>query len=96
MTITVIEAASVSRRGSLRALGGAAIVAALTTPLAASAKSSGEKTGKRCRRQRDQCRTVFAGLCEGFPSCEAAYAPCCEHFSRCDAGKGISCIFLVD
>ena len=75
------QAASVSRGGALRALGAA---------------NTGKKAQKRCRRQREQCRTVFAEICEGVPTCEAAYAPCCEHFARCDAGTGIACVFQVD
>lgn len=93
---TTRRAASMSRRGSLRALGGAALTGFLAAPVAAGAGNTGRKAQRRCRRQREQCRTVFADLCEGAPTCEAAFAPCCEHFSRCDAGKGITCVYQVD
>ena len=68
----------------------------LAAPTTGSAANTGKKAQKRCRRQREQCRTVFAEICEGVPTCEAAYAPCCEHFARCDAGTGIACVFQVD
>lgn len=93
--LTRQAAGLVSRRGSLRLSGGAALTGELAAPMASSAGNAGKKAQQRCRRQREQCRTVFAELCEGVPICEAAYAPCCEHFSRCDAGKGIACVFQV-
>jgi len=93
---TTRHVASMTRRGSLRALGGAALIGALASPMTVSAGKAGKKAEKRCERQREECRTVFADLCEGEPTCEAAYAPCCEHLSRYDAGKGIACMFQVD
>jgi hypothetical protein len=95
-TVTRHAAGLVSRRGLRRVLGGAAVAGVIAAPTIGSAGKAGKKAEKRCKRQREECRTVFADLCEGEPTCEAAYAPCCEHFSRCDAGKGIACMFQVD
>lgn len=89
-------AAAVSRRGSLRLLGGAALGSALATPALAAAGKTGKKGQKRCRRQRGQCLAFVEEFCQpkGDPgACEEQLSPCCEHLARCSAGEGIECLF---
>ena len=90
------QATAVSRRGSLRALGGAALAGTLAAPTVARAGKSGKKSGKRCQKQREQCREVFAERCQGSQVCEEAFAPCCEQFAQCRAEAALRCIFAVD
>jgi hypothetical protein len=90
------HAASLSRRGSLRVLGGAALTGAIAAPTAAVAGKAGNKAQKRCKRQLGQCLASVEAFCEPqqLPAvCEAFLNPCCEHFSRCEAGQGIACLF---
>jgi hypothetical protein len=87
------QVAVVTRRGTFRALGGAALTAGLAAPAVARAGKNGQK---RCRRQRGQCRAFVEEFCEpkGDPAtCEEGGNPCCEHFARCNAGAGIACLF---
>jgi hypothetical protein len=88
-------AAAMSRRGSLRSLGGAALGSALAAPALARAGKAGKKGQKRCQRQRGQCLAFVEEFCQpkGDPNaCEAIVNPCCENFAQCNAGKGIECL----
>lgn len=90
------QAAVVSRRGSLRVWGGAAVAGALAAPVAANAGKSGKNARKRCQKQREQCLAFVVEACESESSpqaCEALYNPCCGHFARCEAGQGLACFF---
>jgi hypothetical protein len=98
--------AIVSRRTSLRLLGGAPLAAALMGPMTAGAKTSGKKIRKKakkkaqlkaqqqCLAQIGQCRAFFAGRCESpDPSeCEARIAMCCEFLGSCDTTSFLSCL----
>jgi hypothetical protein len=97
--------AAMSRRGSIRLLGAAALTGALATPVAAAGPSSKKKGNKRCKRQREQCRAFVRALCAtpamagpagqpqaGLTTCEEQTFPCCDHFARCDAGQGLQCV----
>ena len=95
-TATTRQVAAVSRRTSLRLLGGAALTGAVAAPATAIAKNAGTKTQQRCKRQRGQCLAFAAEFCQpkGDPNaCEAQFGPCCEPFARCNAGQGIECLF---
>ena len=48
---TARQATAVSRRGSIRALGGA-LIAGLTVPMATHAGKTGNQGRRRCTRQR--------------------------------------------
>jgi hypothetical protein len=90
------HAAVVSRRGSFRVLGGAAVAGALAAPATVTAGKGGEKVRKRCQKQRGQCLSYVAEACNSetnSQACEALYTPCCGHFAQCDAGKGLECFF---
>lgn len=92
----VLRMGALSRRGSLRALGAAALATGLAAPAATRAGKSGKNGRKRCQQQRGQCRAFLETFCEpkGDPeTCEEGSFPCCEHFARCDAGAGIACLF---
>ena len=88
-------ASVVSRRGSLRLLGGAALAGALAAPeLAGAGKGKSKKSPKQCKRQGGQCRAYVAETCaqlEDPQECLEVYTPCCEHFERCNAGAGLRC-----
>lgn len=95
-TITRHAAGVVSRRGSLRLLGGAALAGALAAPeLTSAGKGKVKKqANKQCKKQGGQCRAFVLETCaqvEDRQACEEAYAPCCKHFERCDAGAGLRC-----
>jgi hypothetical protein len=94
-------AAGVSRRASLRLLGGAPL-AALLGPSIVGAKTSAKKARKKakqkaqkqCLAQVGQCRAYFTGKCEPpDPSeCEARIARCCEFLGSCDTASFLSCL----
>src|SRR5829696_10135783 len=91
----VRQAAGVSRRASLRILGGAPLAAALTGSSIVGAKKSGKQGKKkakkgqqRCLAQVGQCRAYFTGACGSSldpGDCEARNGPCCEFLGSCDA-----------
>lgn len=88
--------AAMSRRGSLRALGGAAMTGVLAAPMAASAGKAGRKAPKRCQRQRGQCLAFVKEFCapKELPEvCQGFLSPCCADFASCRAGEGIACLF---
>ena len=95
-------AVGVSRRNSLRILGGAPLTAALMGPMTVGAKTSGnkirrkakKKAQQRCLAQVGQCREFFAGQCESPDpgECEARIARCCEFLGSCDAASFLSCL----
>lgn len=96
-------AAGISRRSSLRILGGAPLAAALTGSSIVGAKKSDKKRKKKakkkaqqpCLAQVGQCRAFFAGTCASSPDpgdCEARNGPCCEFFGSCDAAAFFSCL----
>jgi hypothetical protein len=86
------RAAAVSRRRSLRLLGGAGLVSALAAPAAASAAKARKKARNICQKQRKQCRAGFERHCEGLPSCLERSLPCCEHFAQCRVEAGVLCL----
>ena len=93
--------AALSRRGSLRALGGAVAAAALAAPMTAAAGGGNARKAvrKRCASQRGQCQAGVVRACIGTidPAvCEASLTPCCDHFARCDAETGVACLFRAD
>ena len=100
-------AAGVSRRASLRILGGAPLAAALMGPSIVGAKKSGkqgkkkakkkaqQKPQQQCLAQVGQCRAYFTGACGSSPdpgACEARNGPCCEFLGSCDAAGFFSCL----
>jgi len=90
---------AMSRRGSFRVLGAAALAGALAAPQVASAGKAGKKVQKRCRKQRDQCVSAVVAFCASFvdpPECEEIYGSCCEHFARCNPRAGFGCLLVGD
>ena len=90
------QAGAVSRRGSLRTLGGAALAGVLAAPAVAGAGKGGKNGQKRCMRQRGQCLAFAEAFCQpkADPSaCKAQFSPCCAPFAQCKAGLGIECLF---
>jgi hypothetical protein len=100
-------AAGVSRRASIRVLGGAPLAAALMGSSIVEAKKSGRQGKKRARKkgkpkaqqkclaQVGECRAYFTGACGSSPdpgACEARNGPCCEFLGSCDAAGFFSCL----
>jgi len=92
----------VSRRGSLRTLGGAALAAGLLTPISTQAK--GGKKNDKCKKQVSRCKQGLADLCDVvFPPKEAfstsecfeAFADCCEFLSDCGTAQAFACAVEV-
>jgi hypothetical protein len=88
---------AVSRRGSLRLLGGATLTGAIAAAGTAGAKKGPQQNQERCRKQGQECREFFAEFCAGTvdpENCKELVLPCCKHFARCQTGKGLACIIL--
>jgi hypothetical protein len=95
LEIVMRRAASMSRRGLPRLLGGAALTGAIVVPTAAASKAD-KKGQKRCKRQRGECIAYVETYCEsmiGADICRDLFNPCCDHFAGCKAGLGIECLF---
>jgi hypothetical protein len=96
------HAVGVSRRTSLRILGGAPLATALMGPMTVGAKTSGKKIRRkakkkaqqRCLAQVGQCGAFFVGRCESPDpgECEARIARCCEFLGSCDTASFLSCL----
>lgn len=96
---TMTRRAAVSRRGSLRVLGGAALTGVLAAPTVASAGKTGKTSRGRCQKQRGPCLAAIEDRCASNidpVACEAALTPCCAHFARCNAGVGLLCLFNIE
>lgn len=91
--LTRHAADAVSRRGSLLALGGAALAAAAVEKPARARQKAKKQVKKKCKRQVAPCRSFFAGVCFGDPECEAALFPCCDFLAKCDSGAMFECLF---
>jgi hypothetical protein len=94
--------ASLTRRRSLAAFGGAALAAAVSQAQIAQAGKAGKTAKKRvkrtCQRQDGQCAAFFEDLCE-VDECEPeaidAALACCAILRSCDAGAFMACMFEV-
>lgn len=93
------QTGALSRRGSLRILGGAALASAIPTLGAAKdGKNSRKRRKKRvdqCQGQLEQCRSFMELFREGNEDCEELPLPCCEPLARCDATEAFTCLFQV-
>ncbi|MFN8591706.1 MAG: hypothetical protein U0031_09630 [Thermomicrobiales bacterium] len=81
------------RRGSLKALGSAAVLAAL--PFAPETAKAGRKKKKQCVKDAVQCANSFATFCNGEANpdgCNNSAAQCCANLKTCDTARAISCI----
>jgi hypothetical protein len=94
------RAGELSRRGSLLALGGAAL-ATLFAPseiaeAAKRAKKAKKRAAKKCRQQKGQCRTYFSETyCAGGENpelCEVLYLPCCDFLADCQPTAFLDCV----
>jgi hypothetical protein len=79
------------RRASLKALGAAAMVAALAAPQAADAGKSSNKSKKLCKKQVSACKDGWDKACGGDQTC-LSLATCCSFLKNCDAAGQIKCI----
>jgi len=83
---------ALSRRASLLTLGPAG-VAALASPIAASAKKKKKKKGdvnKLCKKQVQPCLDFLTAACAGEPSCLAVLG-CCSILGSCNTTQFLTC-----
>ena len=79
------------RRGSLKALGAAAVLAVV--PTTANAGKAGKKAKRRCRRQVAPCAARFKELCmAGNQNCLDNAEECCGFLRTCNAAAASECI----
>ena len=91
----------VSRRGSLRTLGAAALAAGFVGPASVRAKKGGK--GKKCKKQVSRCREGLQDLCEAlFPGnqgnideCFGLFVECCDFLRGCNAAQAFACAVEV-
>jgi hypothetical protein len=83
--------AMVSRRGSLRVLGGAALAGAIAAPAATEAGKSGTKARKLCQRQKSGCEEVVRAQCGDNATCVNATLPCCALLAECKGREATEC-----
>jgi len=98
----------VSRRGSLRTLGGAALAAGLLTPISTQAKDG--KKNDKCKKQVSRCKQGLADLCDAVflpgemiapeatsaaSECLAAFDQCCQFLSDCSVAEAFACAVEV-
>jgi hypothetical protein len=88
-------AATLSRRSSLAALGGAALAAGLFAPWRTGATDDEGK--QQCQGHHEECEAAVREVCsgEGVPEadCLAAVSPCCAFFANGNVGDGLRCFF---
>jgi hypothetical protein len=92
-----------SRRGSLMALGGAAMAATVAGVPVVQAGNARKKTKRRirrtCGRQVDACREAILDLCGSGIDCEEDNLErlllCCDNLSNCQAGASLDCYFSL-
>jgi hypothetical protein len=97
------QTATVSRRSTVMALGGALLAEAFTgTAAAKGGKKAGKKAGKQakktCKDQVQKCRnTITVGCADecGDDVLEAALV-CCNQFAKCNAGAALECFFGLE
>ena len=95
-------AAEISRRASLRILGGAPLAAALMGSSIVEARKSDKKGTKKpkkqptqCLAQVGQCHAYVTGACGSSldpGACETRNGQCCEFLGSCDAAEFFSCL----
>lgn len=83
-------ARGVSRRGSLLALGAAGLAGAFAGAEVDTAKAKHNKN--RCKKQTEQCISVFTPGCNGKPDCLATVDRCCPIIGRCDFNGFFDCV----
>ncbi len=94
--VTRRAAATVSRRQSLLALGGAALGSVVARPGVATAKKGGESCGKKqkkkCNQNKGQCIPTLTALCAGSAACLAEGLPCCD---ECFSATFLTCLIAT-
>lgn len=90
-------AGALSRRHSLKSLGGVALIAAVASPSMVQAGKVSKKVKKRfekkCKKQVDPCLLRLTSFCQGQAACEESLLPCCTSLKTCKAGTSLDCFF---
>ncbi len=93
---------ALSRRGSLLALGGLALAAAMPASTAKADKNRHKHKHKKkkknngtvlCQGQVAPCQAFFSGLCMGDDDCVAEFVPCCAPLATCNSVGLLDCLF---
>ena len=88
---------ALSRRHSLKTLGGAALTAAVARPSMVQAGKDSKKVKKRfekkCKKQVDPYLVTLTSFSQGRAVCEKALLPCCTSLKTCKAGTSLDCFF---
>ena len=93
---------AIDRRNSLTVGAAALLAGALHQVRSAHAGNGGNKSGKRCKRQREQCIAFLEERCVQAVAragaerldCVTQNVPCCEQLGKCHAGAALDCLFL--
>lgn len=88
--LTQRAAHGVSRRVSLLSLGAAGLAGVFAGISADTAKAKHKKSP--CKKQTDQCVSVFTPGCNGKPDCLATLDRCCPIIGRCDFNGFFDCV----
>jgi hypothetical protein len=90
------DAAEVSRRRSLLAIGGAgAAAAALANPASSNARKKKRDPNKRCKQQVGRCKASWDDLCDDLncePAARAGLLECCGLLKTCDIAEYNVCV----
>jgi hypothetical protein len=87
-----------SRRGTLRTLGSAAVVAGLMSPVLTEAKKGGKGKKDKCKKQVGRCKESLAKACEtlfgleNVAECVDLFDECCEPLGSCNVAAGADCL----
>ena len=90
------NAAVVSRRRSLLAIGGAgAVAAALANSAISNARKKKRDPNKRCKQQAGRCKASWEDVCDDLncePAARAELLGCCGLLKTCDIAEYNVCV----
>ena len=90
--LTQRAARGVSRRASLLALGAAGLAGARGLRRCRGGEQPAKHKTNACKKQTDQCVSVFTPGCAGDPDCLATLDRCCPIIGRCDFNGFFDCV----
>jgi hypothetical protein len=85
-------AEAVSRRGSFRVLGGAALASVLARPGGTRAGKATKKARKKCKQQKVGCEEYVVAAYSNCETCRNALFPCCALLGQCQGREATKCL----